>query len=242
MGLASRMRPTGNGWAETQLAGVPLELHAPGYALLPAEGLMIVADLHLEKASYFAARGQMVPPYDSLATLEALDRVVRHAAPRTLALLGDSFHRPEQSLTAECRRLLDRVANTTALIWITGNHDPVLPTWLPGRVLPEFEVAGLSLRHEPAADGKPEVFGHFHPCARLWTRAGVKRRRCFLETCHRLVLPAFGALTGSLDASEPSLRALFPPESSRAHLIAGEQVHTVPYSALASLRANPGGR
>ncbi len=42
----------------------------------PARSALLVADLHFEKASWFAARGQMLPPYDSLATLADLARIV----------------------------------------------------------------------------------------------------------------------------------------------------------------------
>lgn len=238
--LAPRVRNLGTGPVEIWLAGTPAHLHAAGFALLPDAQLMIVADLHLEKASHFASSGQMLPPYDSLMTLEALDAAVQREEPRAVALLGDSFHRTGQGLPEAGRVLIDRIARKAALIWITGNHDPVLPDWLPGIVVPAFEAAGIVLRHEPVADGKPEIFGHFHPCARLMTRAGMVRRRCFLETQSRLVLPAFGALTGSLDATGKILSALFPAHQSRAHLLAGQQLHTVPGTALANF--NPAGR
>ena len=37
-----------------------------------AQQALLVADLHLEKASWFARLGQFLPPYDSHATLTAL--------------------------------------------------------------------------------------------------------------------------------------------------------------------------
>ena len=45
----------------------------------PAEKALLVADLHLEKASWFARLGQMLPPYDSHATLTALARDVERS-------------------------------------------------------------------------------------------------------------------------------------------------------------------
>ena len=43
-----------------------------GALFWPARRALLVADLHLEKASWFAQGGQMLPPYDSLATLADL--------------------------------------------------------------------------------------------------------------------------------------------------------------------------
>ena len=47
----------------------------------PREAALLVADLHLEKASWYAKAGQMLPPYDSRATLEALDDVIAREDP-----------------------------------------------------------------------------------------------------------------------------------------------------------------
>ena len=43
-----------------------------GALFWPARAALLVADLHLEKASAFARTGQMLPPYDSMATLAEL--------------------------------------------------------------------------------------------------------------------------------------------------------------------------
>ena len=43
-----------------------------GALFWPSRRALLVADLHLEKASWFARLGQMLPPYDSVATLADL--------------------------------------------------------------------------------------------------------------------------------------------------------------------------
>ena len=54
--------------------------------------LLVVSDLHLEKGSSFAARGVLLPPYDTVATLSRLAAVIARHDPRMVIALGDSFH------------------------------------------------------------------------------------------------------------------------------------------------------
>ncbi|HEX3422290.1 MAG TPA: phosphoesterase, partial [Sphingomicrobium sp.] len=63
-----------------------------GALFWPAEQALLVADLHLEKASWFARLGQFLPPYDSHATLTALSAEVERTRATRLFCLGDSFH------------------------------------------------------------------------------------------------------------------------------------------------------
>ena len=68
---------------------------APSGALWSAKDrVLVMADLHLEKGSSYAARGQLIPPYDTAATLERLEAEVAAFAPEQLIFLGDSFHDP----------------------------------------------------------------------------------------------------------------------------------------------------
>ena len=56
------------------------------------QSLLVVSDLHLEKGSSFAARGVLLPPYDTVATLGRLAAVIARHDPRMVIALGDSFH------------------------------------------------------------------------------------------------------------------------------------------------------
>src|SRR3954463_15906579 len=58
----------------------------------PARKALLVADLHFEKASWFARSGQMLPPYDSIATLTDLTALVGETDAQEIWCLGDSFH------------------------------------------------------------------------------------------------------------------------------------------------------
>lgn len=180
---------------------------------------LIVADLHLEKASAFAARGQMLPPYDSLATLAALETALARTDARELWCLGDSLH-DEGATERMSGAVLDRLARlTTRLdwIWITGNHDPHVSPRLGGHNRDEAEANGIILRHEArAGEHRPELSGHFHPKWRLSLRGRSVSRRCFVMDQAKLILPSFGAFTGGLDACAPPIRSLM---SSRAEAL-----------------------
>jgi len=169
---------------------------------------MLVADLHLEKASWFARSGQMLPPYDSIATLADLTALVAATGATEVWCLGDSFHDAEGAgrLPADARDLLAALTGTTRWTWITGNHDPVLADRHSGEVVAEASLDGLVLRHEArAGETRCEVSGHFHPKLRVRVRGRQVARRCFIAAPTRLILPAFGALTGGLDISHPEI-------------------------------------
>jgi len=181
----------------------------------PARRALLVADLHLEKASWFAAGGQMLPPYDSLATLHDLSALAAVTDAREIWCLGDSFHDRDgcERLSDEARALLLGLTSRTAWTWITGNHDPVVADPCGGRLMEEVVVDGLVLRHEAdPRETRPELSGHFHPKLRVARRGRLVSRRCFVATGRKLILPAFGALTGGLDARHPEIgRALGGP-------------------------------
>ncbi|WP_174297404.1 ligase-associated DNA damage response endonuclease PdeM [Sphingomonas bacterium] len=185
---------------------------AQGALYWPARRALMVADLHFEKASWFAIRGQMLPPYDTLATLAELEALVVATGAREMWCLGDSFHDPDgcERLPDEAQAALRRLAGGIDWTWITGNHDPALVDRCGGRVVDEAVVDGVVLRHEAdPAERRPELSGHFHPKLRVRVRGRLIQRRCFVATASKLMLPAFGALTGGLDAAHPEIvRAL----------------------------------
>ena len=180
----------------------------------PARQALLVADLHLEKASWFARFGQMLPPYDSVATLTELRALAETTGAREIWCLGDSFHDSAgcARLDGAAREHLRALTATTCWTWITGNHDPGIDATLGGTILTEAEVDGLLLRHEAVpGEARPELSGHFHPKFRISLRGRQVSRRCFVATPDKLILPAFGALTGGLDAGHPEIiRAVGP--------------------------------
>lgn len=175
----------------------------------PAQSVLLVADLHLEKASAYAAGGQFLPPYDSLSTLEELAALTSSCAVTSVICLGDNFHDDggERRLGGAAAALLRHLTSRFDWTWITGNHDPHLSGRWGGTSVLELNAEGIFLRHEAdPADGAPEISGHFHPKYRAVMRRRMVSRRCFVQTESKIIMPAFGALTGGMDAADMAIR------------------------------------
>jgi DNA ligase-associated metallophosphoesterase len=189
-------------------AGETFEATPSGALYWLAAQALLVADLHLEKASWFARFGQFLPPYDSHATLSALQQELERSGARRLFCLGDSFHDRFgcERLPADARALLIELTATVDWTWIVGNHDPGFADHCGGRIEQEVTLGGTVLRHEAAiGETRPEISGHYHPKLRLHVKGRQVSRRCFVVSPTKLIMPAFGALTGGLDAHHPEI-------------------------------------
>ena len=186
------------------------------------ENALLVADLHLEKASFFAKHGQMLPPYDSRETLERIALALRETGARRVYTLGDNFHDSEgpSRLEPHAAGMLAALTRATDWVWITGNHDS---GGAPGSEVEELAISGLLLRHEArAGETRPELSGHFHPKLRLSVRGRSIVRPCAVVSEHKLILPAFGALTGGMDAADPAIIAALQPARSADALLSAQ--------------------
>ena len=178
----------------------------------PEHKMLVVSDLHLEKASAYAAGGQMLPPYDSLATLEQVAALLRQFRPATVISLGDNFHDTdgERRLQGSAAALLQQLVTSVRWIWVTGNHDPDVQGHWGGEAVESLPCGNVIFRHEALGEEEgPEISGHFHPKFRQAVRGRHVSRRCFVRSARKLVMPAFGALTGGLDVRDPALIAAF---------------------------------
>jgi hypothetical protein len=191
----------------------------------PEEGLLAVADLHLEKGSSFAARGVLLPPYDTAATLARLARLIARYAPRCVVALGDSFHDGggPARLAEGDREALHIMQRGRDWIWITGNHDPEPADGIGGNFIETMVLAPLTFRHLPTG-GSGEISGHLHPAARISHRGRAVTRRCFAADRTRLVMPAFGAFTGGLNVRDAAFADLFGTLAFTAHLLGDDQL------------------
>ncbi len=219
---------------EVTVAGTSAVLRPAGSLWIAAVGALVVADLHLEKASAYAARGQMLPPFDTRETLSRLEAEVAALRPATVVFLGDSFHDrdAEARLAPDDAGRLQALARGRDLVWITGNHDGEGPRRLPGACVPALTLGGLRLVHEPGAgESAGEVAGHLHPCARVRAPGGSVRRRCFVTDGQRLVMPAFGALAGGLNIRHQAFRPLFS-RKPLAGVLGRGRVHAVAWASL----------
>jgi DNA ligase-associated metallophosphoesterase len=190
--------------------------------------LLVVSDLHLEKGSSFAARGVLLPPYDTVATLGRLAAAIARYDPRMVIALGDSFHdrRAHERLSAPDGDALSAMQARRDWIWISGNHDPALPSDLGGVVASEVAIGPIVFRHEPTG-AAGEIAGHLHPKARVATRGRAMERRCFASDGERAVMPAFGAYTGGLSIRDVAFSKIFGAPGFMAHVLGDNRVHTI---------------
>jgi DNA ligase-associated metallophosphoesterase len=213
------------------LAGVTVIADPAGALFWPDERLLVVADLHLEKGSAFAARGVLLPPYDTTATLARLARLVEHYAPRLVIALGDSFHDGggPARMTDISRAALMVLQRGRDWVWIAGNHDPDPAENIGGRFADVLAFGALNFRHEPSpksSDG--EIAGHLHPQARVSQRGRAVSRRCFACDGKRLIMPAFGAYAGGLNVRDRAIVSVFGALSFTAHMLGVARLYAVP--------------
>ncbi|MFB9970342.1 ligase-associated DNA damage response endonuclease PdeM [Pseudoroseomonas cervicalis] len=226
--------------APLHLAGERLALDPAGALYWPARKLLVLSDLHLEKGSHFARRGQLVPPYDTRETLARLAPLLRRYSVAHLVFLGDSFHDGEGAsrLLPPDRAALLHLLEGREVTWVLGNHDPGPPADLPGQAVAELRLGPLVFRHEgmPGPAAGFELSGHFHPKASVATRCGAVERPCFLADARRVLLPAFGAYTGGLAITAPPVAALFP-RGGRAFLLGRDRLYSTAIGPMKHLAA-----
>ncbi len=221
--------------AETSIHGVAAVCDPLGGLYLPDAGILVVSDLHLEKGAAFARRGMMLPPYDTLATLTVLSAVIARYDPKLVISLGDNFHdRKGSALMPEAfRTLISGMARGREWIWINGNHDPDGTTGLPGQSLDELVHSGLTFRHEPKSGRQAgEIAGHLHPSATVRRREKSIRRPCFATDGGRMLMPAFGLMSGGLDLGHKAIAGLFDHPLLVAHLLGRDRIYSVRYASL----------
>lgn len=224
----------------------PLTLNGEAVLLTPEGGLfrpacrtLVVADLHFEKGSAMAARGRrLAPPYDTTATLDRLQRLIRRTQPTRVIALGDSFHDGAGPMRLGEGEVLRIQALTKAVdwVWIAGNHDPDPPASLGGAAAEDVLAGGLLFRHEPRSGPRPgEVAGHLHPKAAVATAARRVSGFCFVTDGRRIILPAFGAYTGGLDVHAPPICDLFK-RGLKVFMLGQERLYQFPMSRLSKPR------
>jgi uncharacterized protein len=212
----------------------------------PRERALLVADLHLEKGSFFARHGQPLPPYDSRETLERVALAIRETGARRVITLGDNFHDAGGAARLEPHAcgMLSALTRAVDWVWITGNHDigkfgAVAETNCGGTLVEELEISGLVLRHQAKpGETRPEMSGHFHPRLQLTVQRRRIIRPCAVVSANenadgsrsgRMILPAFGAFTAGMSAADPAiLQALQPAQRIDAVVPAAGRLATFP--------------
>lgn len=219
---------------EVRLGGILVTALPEGALWIGEAKTLVVSDLHLEKASAYAVRGQMLPPYDTHAALVKLIALIERLEPDIVVSLGDSFHDGAgvARMGARDRDLLTGMIGRCDWVWVEGNHDGRAAETLGGAVREVLHIGALVLRHEPTEDAAPgEIAGHLHPCARVSGRGRSVRRRCFATDGARMVMPAFGAFTGGLNVCDEAFAPIFP-DGALALVLGRDRVLPAPNERL----------
>lgn len=201
-----------------------------GALYCPTERTLVVADLHLEKGSAHASRGIMLPPYDTRQTLIRLAQVIDRLEADTVIALGDSFHdgAAGERVSAEDLQILKIIQEDRRWVWVTGNHDPVIPDIFGGERVDQFTLGGITLRHEPRLGRiTHEIAGHMHPAARISIYGTSLRRPCFVSNGLRLILPAFGAFTGGLNVLDDAFLPYFDDDGLSVWVMGDEGLYPI---------------
>ncbi len=165
------------------------------------EQLLIIADIHLGKASHFRKEGIPIPAHAQQADYENLARLLLKVKPVKVYFLGDLFH---STFNRDWHYFCDLIAQFPHIkfILIRGNHDLIddaLFRDICVDVVETIEDSAFVYSHEPVPTParKVNITGHIHPG---YVLSGMGRQSvklpCFYITPCAVVLPAFGALTG----------------------------------------------
>jgi DNA ligase-associated metallophosphoesterase len=225
------------GAVTTSVMGAELTLLADGAVWWTAERTLVISDLHLEKGSRMAMRGQFVPPYDTGLTLTLVERLVFALAPSLVISLGDAFDDAAGAdrLQPDALGRIRSMQAGTDWIWIAGNHDPVISAEIGGTQTDEIAIGPLVFRHEPRRGrSEGEIAGHLHPAARVFLGPKAVRRRCFVGDNTRLILPAIGAYTGGLSVMTSAFSGLFKRETMTVGLLGEGRVYAFPRRMLSA--------
>ena len=212
------------------ICGKPFVADQSGALFWPAERTLIVSDMHLEKGSALASRRLKLPPYDTRQTLLRLAQVIDRLEATTVIALGDSFHdgAAAERISADDLQILEIIQEDRRWIWVTGNHDPVIPDRFGGETADKVVLGGITLRHEPRIGHiTHEIAGHMHPAARLSIYGTSLRRPCFVSNGLRLILPAFGAFTGGLNVLDDAFLPFFDNDGLAVWVLGEEGLYPI---------------
>lgn len=206
-------------------------LYAPDYKVL------IVADLHFEKAStLFEKTGVTFPPFDTRETLLRLQTAIDRYCPERIIFLGDTWHDEfgiSRMQDADQQRLRD-IAKRYDTLFISGNHDEFSTKGSNLPMVPEIKLGDVILRHEPVEDiNSLQICGHLHPVARLNQKGRMIRRRCFYVSDKQCILPAMGALTGGLNCLDPVFDRFMSHSARRVIMLGRNRVFHIGLKSLA---------
>ncbi|WP_224487742.1 ligase-associated DNA damage response endonuclease PdeM [Robertkochia flava] len=210
---------------EINIHGQEFQLHPYGAAYWKERSTLLIADVHLGKATHFRKNGMAVPEETMFEPYKKLEAVCERFKPETLCFLGDLFH---SYINNEWLLFETWVRNATPeLILVTGNHDIIPEHKLEAvgvSIKDEWCIGSFLLTHEPCEKTAYfNICGHIHPGIRL---KGPGRQTlklpCFFQKEKQLILPAFGEFTGKYIMSPDKTDRVFAVTPEEVVLVSGE--------------------
>lgn len=199
-----------------------MELSTDRLLYWPAEKALLLADLHLGKATHFRKNGVYVPGdvlTDELARLT--ESIICHK-PEKVIFLGDLFH---ARYNEEWPRFTKWMQQFSAITWhlVKGNHDVLGEATYEtaGFILHKhtYLLSDVLLAHKPEdLNGEVGITGHVHPGFVLTAKriVGGVKLPCLWRSGNQWVMPAWGAFTG--------LDIISPAKQDEIYLIGNDQI------------------
>jgi DNA ligase-associated metallophosphoesterase len=214
-------------------AGEKFMLDGAGVIYWPRLSMLVVSDIHFEKGSYFARRGQPLPLHDTRDTLERLEKLIESYQPRHVLSLGDNMHDAgalTRMLPADLQRLQTLCGRVARWDWIIGNHDK--GDYRKGSLKEmnfssQITVDGITFTHDILENVEYQVIGHYHPKITVKTRAQSVSGKCFVVAAHKLIMPAFGSYTGGLDVHAEVFQTFLNSAAAKYFLIRNDKIWRV---------------
>lgn len=222
---------------DLHFAGEFLTLDAAGAIFWPRQNSLIIADLHLEKGSYFCARGNLIPRYDTLDTLRRIEKLTIRYQAKKIICLGDNLHDflAIERMLPKDYDYLNKLNQIAEWVWIIGNHDPSAtqhPLLKNFKFHSIYKINELTFQHDFDSTTPYQIIGHFHPKAIFRIRSHQITGKCFLVSENVIILPAFGSYTGGLDIESPVFEKILNRKALKYFFIKEEKIWLIPGTYL----------
>jgi DNA ligase-associated metallophosphoesterase len=236
----------GNGYYEINIRGATLQLLSQRALFWIETRTLFVADLHLGKDVTFRKGGLAVPAGSNRESLNRLRSIIGQFQPSRCVVLGDFIHAANSLSQEVIREVTDFFEQTASCQWhlVRGNHDRKTDQWpksWPIRVHEkDYLEEPFRFVHVPPDAERPRAIqlperdghershldnyflaGHIHPAFRCPGNSIVGGKlACFWLMPEGMVLPAFGAFTGT--------KSIEPLRGDRVFVIAEDSVIPFP--------------
>lgn len=165
--------------------------------------ILLIADLHLGKATHFRKSGIPIPEMIHHPDFDRIIQLVKTYNPKRIVFLGDLFHSTFNNSWLIFKKFYEKnIRIRTELVM--GNHDILsdfqydfLEIHLDNLIIDPFVLS-----HRPIdiseSGGLYNLCGHIHPSVRISGTAKQSLRvECFYFGKNHGILPAFGNFTGT---------------------------------------------